>query len=111
MASSGLFLISFLIVHASVNALIFCNDKGKTFTVGAHFMATNPIIRTIEIILIFGFIIHIIQGLILWKKNKKARSVQYFYKDNTPGVTWYSKSMTLLGTLILLFYGSCLYRY
>jgi len=103
MASSGLFLISFLIVHASVNALIFCNDKGKTFTVGAHFMATNPIIRTIEIILIFGFIIHIIQGLILWKKNKKARSVQYFYKDNTPGVTWYSKSMTLLGTLILLF--------
>lgn len=103
MAFSGLFLISFLIVHASVNALIFFNDKGKTFTVGAHFMATNPIIRTIEIVLIFGFIIHIIQGLILWVKNKKARSVQYFYKGNTPGVTWYSKSMTLLGTLILLF--------
>lgn len=103
MALSGLFLISFLIVHASVNALIFCNDKGKTFTIGAHFMATNPIIRTIEIVLIFGFIIHIVQGLILWRKNRKARSVQYFYKDHAPGVKWYSKSMTLLGTLILLF--------
>lgn len=103
MALSGLFLISFLIVHASVNALIFFNDKGKTFTIGAHFMATNPVIRTIEIILIFGFIIHIAQGLILWRKNRKARSVRYIYKDNTPGVTWYSKSMTLLGTLILLF--------
>jgi len=103
MAISGLFLISFLIVHASVNALIFYNDKGKTFTIGAHFMATNPIIRTIEIILIFGFIIHIIQGLVLWRKNRKARPIQYFYKDNTPRVPWYSKSMTLLGTLILLF--------
>jgi succinate dehydrogenase / fumarate reductase, cytochrome b subunit len=103
MALSGLFLISFLIVHASVNALIFCNDEGKTFTIGAHFMATNPIIRTIEIILIFGFIIHIIQGLILWRKNRKARSIRYIYKDNTPSVKWYSKSMTLLGTLILLF--------
>lgn len=103
MALSGLFLISFLIVHASVNALIFYNDKGKTFTIGAHFMATNPIIRTIEIILIFGFIIHIIQGLLLWRKNRKARPIQYFYKDNTPNVTWYSKSMTLFGTLILLF--------
>jgi succinate dehydrogenase / fumarate reductase cytochrome b subunit len=103
MALSGLFLISFLIVHASVNALIFCNDNGKTFTIGAHFMATNPIIRTIEIILIFGFIIHIVQGLVLWRKNRKARSIGYSYKDNTPGVKWYSKSMTLLGTLILLF--------
>jgi len=103
MALSGLFLISFLIVHASVNALIFCNDNGKTFTIGAHFMATNPIIRTIEIILIFGFIIHIVQGLALWRKNRKARSIGYSYKDSTPGVKWYSKSMTLLGTLILLF--------
>ncbi|WP_426277714.1 succinate dehydrogenase cytochrome b subunit [Chryseobacterium sp. S-02] len=103
MALSGLFLISFLIVHASVNALIFFNDQGKTFTIGAHFMATNPIIRTIEIVLVLGFIIHIVQGVILWRKNRKARSIQYFYRDNTPNVTWYSKSMTLLGTLILLF--------
>jgi succinate dehydrogenase / fumarate reductase, cytochrome b subunit len=104
MALSGLFLISFLIVHASVNALIFYNDQGKTFTIGAHFMATNPIIRTIEIVLVIGFIIHIVQGLILWRQNRKSRPINYAYKkDYTPDVTWYSKSMTLLGTLILLF--------
>ena len=40
-------------------------------------MATNPIIRTIEIVLIVGFILHIIQGLLLWKKNREARSVRY----------------------------------
>lgn len=104
MALSGLFLISFLIVHASVNALIFYNDHGKTFTLAAHFMATNPIIRTLEIVLIIGFGIHIIQGLKLWRENRKARPIAYAYrKNNTPDVKWYSKSMTLLGTLILLF--------
>lgn len=104
MALSGLFLISFLIVHASVNALIFYNDHGKTFTIGAHFMATNPIIRTLEIVLILGFIIHILQGLRLWQQNRKARPIAYTYKkNNTPDMKWYSKSMTLLGTLILLF--------
>lgn len=104
MSLSGLFLISFLIVHASINALIFYNDHGKTFTIGAHFMATNPIIRTLEIVLIIGFIIHIVQGLKLWYENRRARPVSYAYKkDNTPNVKWYSKSMTLFGTLILLF--------
>jgi len=103
MALSGLFLISFLIVHASVNALIFYNDNGEIFTIGAHFMATNLIIRTIEVVLVIGFIIHIVQGLMLWQKNRKARPIAYAYKSNTPSVKWYSKSMTLLGTLILLF--------
>lgn len=102
-ATSGLFLISFLVVHASINALIFYNDGGKTFTVGAHFMATNPIIRTIEIVLVVGFVVHISQGLSLWLKNRKARSLRYAYQTNVPKVKWYSKNMTLLGTLILLF--------
>lgn len=102
MAMTGLFLISFLIVHCSVNATIFYNDHGHIFTICAHFMATNPIIRTIEIVLVLGFIIHIAQGLILWKQNKQARPVKYAYKDNS-GSTWYSRSMALLGTLILLF--------
>jgi len=102
MALTGLFLISFLVVHASVNALIFYNDGGKTFNVGAHFMGTNPIIRTIEVVLVVGFIVHIIQGLILWKKNRDARPVKYAV-NNQPRSPWYSRSMALLGTLILLF--------
>lgn len=101
MAATGLFLISFLLVHASVNALIFYNDGGKTFNVGAHFMGTNPIIRTIEIGLVAGFIIHIVQGLLLWKQNRDARPVGYAVKKNSS--PWYSRSMALLGTLLLLF--------
>ena len=104
MALTGLFLISFLIVHASINAMIFFNDGGVTFTHWAHFMATNFIIRTIEIFLVIGFIWHIAQGLLLWKQNRAARGDSRYKVSNPPKhSTWYSRSMTLLGTLILLF--------
>lgn len=103
MALTGLFLISFLLVHASINALIFYNDNGENFNIGAHFMATNIIIRTIEVVLVLGFIVHIVQSIILWKQNRDARPVKYAYATKTPDVTWYSRSMMLLGTLLLLF--------
>jgi hypothetical protein len=38
MAVTGLFLIAFLIVHVSLNSLIFLNDGGVTFSRWAHFM-------------------------------------------------------------------------
>ena len=55
MALTGLFLISFLVIHATINAMIFYNDGGETFTHWGHFMGTNPIVRTLEIGLIAGF--------------------------------------------------------
>ncbi len=103
MALTGLFLISFLVVHCAINALIFYNDGGKTFNIGAHFMGTNPIIRTIEIVLIAGFLWHIVQGLYLWKKNRDARPVKYLVNKGNENSTWYSRSMALMGTIILLF--------
>lgn len=103
MAATGLFLISFLIVHCGVNALIFFNDGGEAFNIGAHFMGTNPIIRTIEIFLIIGFLVHIIQGLMIWWQNKKARPIGYAISKSSQNSTWYSRSMALLGTLLLLF--------
>jgi succinate dehydrogenase / fumarate reductase cytochrome b subunit len=103
MALTGFFLISFLIVHAGINALIFYNDGGETFNKAAHFMGTNPIVRTIEIGLVGGILLHIIQSLLLWRSNKAARPVRYAVVKSSPKVSWYSKSMTLFGTLILMF--------
>jgi succinate dehydrogenase / fumarate reductase, cytochrome b subunit len=102
MALTGLFLISFLVIHCSINAMIFLNDKGETFSHWGHFMGTNPIIRTLEIGLVIGFLAHIVQGLLLWRSNYTARPVKYGVSKNPSG-TWYSRSMGLLGTLLLLF--------
>jgi len=103
MALTGLFLISFLVIHCTINAMIFLNDEGETFSHWGHFMGTNPIIRTLEIGLVLGFLFHIIQGLLLLKENNAARPVKYSTVKPPANSKWYSRSMGLLGTIILLF--------
>jgi succinate dehydrogenase / fumarate reductase cytochrome b subunit len=103
MGLTGIFLILFLIVHCSINALVFLNDGGETFNAAAEFMAHNWLIRTLEIFLFLGFIIHIIQSLILTLENKKARKIGYAVSNANANSKWYSRSMGLLGTLILIF--------
>ncbi len=103
MGITGLFLVSFLLVHCAVNALIFLNDGGESFNRGAEFMGTNPLIRLMEIVLFAGIIWHIVQALVLTMQNKKARSVQYAAYTGNANSKWYARSMGLLGTLILMF--------
>jgi succinate dehydrogenase / fumarate reductase, cytochrome b subunit len=103
MALTGIFLISFLLVHCGVNAMIFLNDGGETFNVAAEFMGTNWLIRTVEIGLFVGLIWHIIQGLYLWNDNFKKRKTKYGQTAGNANSTWYSRSMGILGTLLLLF--------
>lgn len=111
MSLTGIFLISFLVVHCAVNATIFFNDGGKTFNLWAHFMGTNLIVRTMEIGLFAGLILHIVDGLMLYFQNKAARPVKYAYEKPGASSKWYSRSMALLGTLILLFLILHLYHF
>jgi succinate dehydrogenase / fumarate reductase cytochrome b subunit len=103
MGVTGLFLISFLVVHCFINSLIFFNDGGLTFNTGAHFMGHNWLIRSMELVLFLGLILHIVQAYILTKENKKARPVAYEKIDGAANSKWYSRSMGLLGTLLLIF--------
>jgi succinate dehydrogenase / fumarate reductase, cytochrome b subunit len=103
MGLTGLFLITFLIVHVSANSCIFVNDNGETFNSVAHFLSHNWLLRIMEIGLFAGLILHIVQGLILWKQNSAARPVNYSVNDANKNSKWYSRSMGLLGTLLLFF--------
>jgi succinate dehydrogenase / fumarate reductase cytochrome b subunit len=103
MGLSGIFLILFLIVHAGINSCIFLNDKGETFNTVARFMSHNWIMRFLEIGLFATLILHIIQGLTVWYQNKKARPVDYAFNQPSKNSKWYSRSMGILGTLLLLF--------
>ena len=103
MALTGMFLILFLIVHCGINSLIFLNDGGETFNRAAEFMSHNWLMRTLEVGLFLGFILHIIQSLILTLENKKARKIGYAVSNANANSKWYSRSMGLLGTLILIF--------
>lgn len=103
MSLTGLFLILFLVVHCYINAQIFWNDGGAEFDKLAHFMGTNPVIRTVEVGLFAFLVLHVVQGLMLWSRNRSKRASRYAVSAGNATSKWYSRSMGLLGTLILLF--------
>lgn len=109
MSLTGIFLILFLIIHAGLNACIWASlvnpeDHGEMFNKAAHFMGSMVVIRILEIGLFAFIILHIIQGIMLELDNRSKRgSVAYAVKYGNRGSKWYSRSMGLLGTLLLLF--------
>jgi len=103
MAVTGISLIAFLLVHCLINATVFFNDGGKTFNEAAEFMAHNWFIRTTEILLFVGLLLHIVQGLYLVFDNRKKRFAKYSGKAGNANSTWYSRSMGLLGSIVLIF--------
>ena len=66
-------------------------------------MGTNLIIRAMEWGLFIGLILHVADGLWLYTLNRSARPVKYAYNDEGANSSWYSRSMAILGTLILIF--------
>lgn len=103
MGFTGIFLVLFLIVHVGLNACIWAMDNGVMFNKAAHFMGANVVPRILEIGLFAGFFLHIIQGYLLEMQNRKARGTAYAVSYGNKGSKWYSRSMALLGTLLLLF--------
>jgi succinate dehydrogenase / fumarate reductase cytochrome b subunit len=84
MALTGLFLITFLIVHVGLNACIFNDlsffdpaDNGEMFNKAAHFMGSTVVIRIIEIGLFLFLILHTYQGYQLTVQNRRRRGQGY----------------------------------
>lgn len=104
MALTGFFLITFLVVHAGLNACIWANDGGEMFNKAAHFMGSMVVIKIFEVGLFAGILLHIIQGYVLEYSNRSKRGKGYKVSMGNNGSKWYSRSMGLLGTILLLFF-------
>lgn len=101
MALSALFLISFLILHVSINFLSIVSPDA--YNEASHFMGTNPIIQFLmQPILVFGVVYHFVIGFVLEAKNRASRPVKYFKKDSG-NATWISQNMIYSGLVILAF--------
>lgn len=103
MSLTGLFLITFLIVHVSGNMLLFKDDGGEAFNLYAEFMTTNPLIKIASYILYTGIILHVIYSIILTSANRSARPVGYKLAHPNQNSTWRSRNMGILGTIIFIF--------
>ena len=102
MACAGLFLAIFLLVHLSINLTLLRGDNGGWYNDASNFMATNYIIKIVEIVLFGGFIIHIFYGIILTLKNWASRPVGY-NRSNKSKTSFFSKYMIWTGLIIFTF--------
>ena len=99
MSISGLFLILFLFVHATINA--FSLISPELFEMGCEFMAL-PIVGILVPVLAAGFIIHIVYAFILNLINYRARGKERYAVANKAATEdWGARNMLLLGIIVL----------
>lgn len=103
MSLTGLFLIVFLLVHLGINSLLLFDKSGDLFNLGAHFMATNPLIKVFEPVLALGFLLHIVWAFTLTLRNMQARPVKYAVNKQSGNATLASRNMFVLGLIVLGF--------
>lgn len=101
MALAGLFLLTFLPVHLVINFMLLKSDP-EPFNKAAHFMATFPLIKIFEIVLIAAILIHIAYGIFLQIMNWFARPVRYDSGAKAE-TSFFSKFMIWTGGSILIF--------
>lgn len=111
MSLTGIFLILFLTEHFISNLLLLKSDNGVAFNEFAHFMKHNPLIVIGEVVLFLGFIFHIVDGIMLMVKNRKARPVGYAVSNKSELTSWTSKFMGPFGVIILIFLVVHLYNF
>jgi len=101
MALAGLFLLIFLPLHLIINLMLLKNDP-VPFNETAHFMATFPLIKIMEVVLIAAILIHIGWGIFIQIQNWLARPVGYV-SGNKSETSFFSKFMIWTGATVLTF--------
>jgi succinate dehydrogenase / fumarate reductase cytochrome b subunit len=101
MALAGLFLLVFLPVHLIINLMLLKSDP-EPFNDAAHFMATFPLIKIVEILLFATILIHVFYGVFLQIQNWLSRPVGYA-GGNRSETTFFSKFMIWTGASVLTF--------
>ena len=101
MALAGLFLLVFLPVHLIINLMLLKSDP-EPFNNAAHFMATFPLIKIVEVLLFATIVIHVFYGVFLQIQNWLSRPVGYA-GGNRSETTFFSKFMIWTGASVLTF--------
>lgn len=101
MALAGLFLLFFLPVHLIINLMLLKSDPDP-FNKAAHFMASFPVIKIIEVVLFAALIIHFSYGIYIQIKNWFSRPSRYAVR-NKAQTSFFSKFMIWTGAAVLTF--------
>jgi len=100
MSISGIFLILFLLFHASMNvALLFSDEAYNTICelLGANWYAIVG-----SLVIAGGVAVHFIYATLLTLQNLKARGQDRYLSANKTETEWAAKNMYVLGIVIVL---------
>ena len=101
MALAGLFLLMFLPLHFIIN-LMLLKDDPVPFNKAAHFMATFPVIKIFELVLIAAILIHVSWGIWLQIQNWLSRPVGYANGQKSDE-SFFSRFMIWTGASVFTF--------
>ena len=101
MALAGLFLLTFLPVHLIINLLLLKSEP-EPFNKAAYFMATFPLVKIMEVVLIGTILIHVSWGLLIQIQNWLARPIGYV-SSNKSETSFFSRFMIWTGATVLIF--------
>jgi succinate dehydrogenase / fumarate reductase, cytochrome b subunit len=101
MALAGLFLLMFLPLHFIIN-LMLLKDDPVPFNKAAHFMATFPVIKIFEVVLIIAILIHVSWGIWLQIRNWLSRPVGYASRQKSDE-SFFSRFMIWTGASVFTF--------
>jgi succinate dehydrogenase / fumarate reductase cytochrome b subunit len=113
MSLAGLFLIIFLLVHLGINLFLMplTENHKEIFELAAEFMATNPLIKIMEVVLFGGFIIHIFYGIVVQLQDWASRGNVRYKSGSKTNTTFSSQTMIYTGLLVFLFLALHLYQF
>lgn len=101
MALAGIFLLLFLPIHLIIN-LMLLQGNPDVYNKAATFMATFPLVKILELLLILAILVHVIWGIYIQIQNWLARPVRYV-SPNKAETSFFSRFMIWTGATVLIF--------
>ena len=110
MSITGVFLVLFLLFHSCMNIVVIISPAG--YNAICAFLGANWYAVVGTSVLAAGFVIHILYALYLTFQNMRARGSEgYAVNQNQKNVTWASRNMLILGTIVFGFLALHLYNF
>ena len=104
-ASTGLFLCLFLIVHLSANCILLLPEETARDLYNSYSttLRESPLIKIVAYALYASILLHVVYALLITIHNRKAKPNKYVVNHSKENSTWTSQNMGVIGVLILIF--------
>ena len=104
--ATGLGLTLFVLIHMLGNLSYLSSDPNAYNNYADTLLSLGPLLYLIELGLIAFFVIHIVTGINIYRRKRKARAVGYaeYQSVGQPSMqTFSSRTMILTGVIVLVF--------